>query len=385
MSFQQKRKVSKQSFEITIHEITNIKDNNDAIININWKRGKKLKGETKKVLVRNEKCVFEETITFNSTLFQNNMGGYKKKWLTIKINDSKRLLKDLHINLGEFVDYNQTKTFEVELYKQICEIKLTITSSVKKKSENDLYSESTTVTDMSEEDEELREDEFTDTYTKKPKKEEIITSIPLSSSLSNIISSINNTGEESDTISSLLSKREKRIKNSNSFGLDDDGATSLLTQISKISETQTEVKPKRKLIVKKNVNSETNDNTSKEDKIQKQLQEKKLLQQKLLEQEQEESEHNMMDLLINNVKPKFQNNIPISAPNLIKIIQEFKGFTSNTKLLSKTVRAIEVQLKNDISLLAYWLSNLCVILNLTEQLCPISNDKIKPKTLKGNF
>jgi hypothetical protein len=74
MNFQIKRKIIKQSFEISIIEISKMNDNNDAIIHIEWQRGKKYQGETKKVIVRNDKCLFEENISFNATLFQNNTG-----------------------------------------------------------------------------------------------------------------------------------------------------------------------------------------------------------------------------------------------------------------------------------------------------------------------
>jgi hypothetical protein len=222
--------------------------------------------------------------------------------------------------LVEFIDINEEKIFEIELYKKTSLLKLYIKSTKRTKTD-DLLSELTTQTDMSDDDDEeiIKDNEVKLQFS--PSK------LKLKRELKNYMHT-NQFDEErtkikNNTHEEIVNKKEnRRKKTQSSFSLDEEISNQLVQELNKISLNDNEIKNKKRLIKKKENQNLT---ISNEEKINKQNLEKKILEEKILEQEKEETEHDMIEILITNSKPSFQNNIPISAPNLIRCIQEFKG------------------------------------------------------------
>jgi len=108
----------KVKYDITIKSVENT-TNNGVPVYIAWKRGSKPEnnGETKRVVVEDNKASFEETISLDCTIFKTAKKGYLPKNLTFNLYQElikKDSLGKITIDLTEYigVPLGQTRTLE---------------------------------------------------------------------------------------------------------------------------------------------------------------------------------------------------------------------------------------------------------------------------------
>jgi myosin heavy subunit len=104
----------------------------------------------------------------------------------------------------------------------------------------------------------------------------------------------------------------------------------------------------------------------------------KQMQEEIARLQQETNERSVLDCLVNNRQPDFSENLPLAAPILFRILQQWDSFTTTkSEFPSKifnAIRTVTEANKDNNDLLAYWLSNCCTILNLLQKEYPVSLD-----------
>lgn len=305
--FTSSKKCFKYQFNI---QIINLKMKENQDLYFIYKRGK-YKGESLLKKWKNGEIEFNQMIQFNCSLFKNEKGVYKKKYLKIYFSSiSKIIIGEIKMNLSEFIkENNKNKTFIILMNNEKVELTMNITFKKIIKNENNKIPNIKFIDLSNDQDQSIFEKEMS------PRKNNENTILIKKKNLSNFIGNNNNLEEETNKIFNLESLDKNNTKN-------------------RIDEQENKLK---------------------------------VLQQEFLMKEQESNESQVIDIMIIHQNPKYIENIPITSSILFKSLIHWKGFSSNSGFLLKVQNAMDriVQSsKQDHRFLCYWLNTSIYLLNL---------------------